>query len=392
MRVPFVVYADLECTLEKTETEDTSKYQYHRVFSLAYYVHCSYNASLCMYQSRRDKDCVAWFAEEHRVLAHNVKSILSANVPMEFTWDNLEKLNNATHCHMRKTVRARRHAITVIWQDDSEVPRISNCNLNYIQHNSHRISVVFHNISGYDAHFIIKEIATVYDGRVELLPVTKEKYISFTKNVKSTEDERKKNNIELRFIDSYKFLTSSLDKLASYLSTDKLRIMQCEFCNLSVENFDLLTCKGIFPYEYIDCVEKLEDTCLPRRESFYNSLTGDTVSEVNYAHAVNVWQRFSIRTFGEYSDLYLKTDVLLLADIFENFRDSWVSNYGLDPAYYYTLPDFTWDAMLKHTGKKLKHTDNKFRIAYWHWYGHVRWTRYTRRPESMFRQVRASQQ
>jgi len=76
---------------------------------------------------------------------------------------------------------------------------------------------------------------------------------------------------------------------------------------------------------------------------------GDTVSESDYAHATNVWQRFSIRTLGEYSDLYFKTDVLLLADIFENFRDSCVASYGLDPAYYYTLPDFTWDAMLKHT-------------------------------------------
>jgi len=78
--VPFVVYTDLECTFEKMETEeDTSKYQYHQVFSLAYYVHCSYDASLCMYRLRCDKDCVVWFAVL-RVLAHNVKSILSANV------------------------------------------------------------------------------------------------------------------------------------------------------------------------------------------------------------------------------------------------------------------------------------------------------------------------
>jgi len=94
-----------------------------------------------------------------------------------------------------------------------------------------------------------------------------------------------KNNIKLRFIDSYKFLTSSLDKLASYLNKDKLRIMQREFCNLSAENFNLLIRKGIFPYEYIDCFEKLEDTCLPPRESFYSSLTEDTVPEDNYAHA-----------------------------------------------------------------------------------------------------------
>jgi len=250
---------------------------------------------------------------------------------MEFTRDDLKKFNNATPCHVCEKPFVL---------DDTRVCdhchltgrfrgrfAHSNCNLNY--KDSHCIPVVFHNLSGYDAHFIIKEIATAYDRCVELLSITKEKYISFTKNVKSTEDERKKNNIKLRFIDSYKFLISSLDKLASYLNKDKLRIMQREFFKLSAENFDLFTRKGIFPYEYIDCFEKLEDTCLPRRESFYSSLTGDIVSEDNYAHAVNVWQRFSIRTLGEYSDLYLKTDVLLLADIFENFRNSCVTSYSI---------------------------------------------------------------
>jgi len=125
--------------------------------------------------------------------------------------------------------------------------------------------------------------------------------------------------------------------------------MQREFSKLSTENFSLLTRKGIFPYEYIDCFEKLEDMCLPPRESFYSSLTGDTISKDNYAHAIKLWQRFSIRTLGEYSDLYLKTDLLLLADIFENFRDSCIASYELNPAYY-TLPGFTWDAMLKYTG------------------------------------------
>jgi len=94
------------------------------------------------------------------------------------------------HCHLTGRFRDSAH---------------SNCNLNY--KDSRCIPVVFHNLSGYDAHFIIKEIATAYDGRVELFPITKKKYISFTKNVKSTEDKWKKNNIKLRFIDSYKFLT-----------------------------------------------------------------------------------------------------------------------------------------------------------------------------------------
>jgi len=101
-RMPFIIYADLECILEKTEMEETSshKFQYHRVFSLAYYVHCSYDDSLSFYRFRRDKDCVAWFTEELRVLAHNVKSILFSNISTEFMRDNLEKFNNATHCHV----------------------------------------------------------------------------------------------------------------------------------------------------------------------------------------------------------------------------------------------------------------------------------------------------
>ncbi|XP_070526692.1 uncharacterized protein [Cardiocondyla obscurior] len=268
----------------------------------------------------------------------------------DFTRDEWEKFNKATHCHICEKpfasgdTRVRDHChLTGRYKGSAH----SNCNLNFMD--SNYIPIVFHNLSGYDAHFIIKEIATAYDGAIELLPLTKEKYISFTKNVKSTTDD-KNDCIKLRFIDSFKFLNTSLNKLASFLNTDKLRISRREFHNLSMETFNLLTRKGVFPYEYVDCIERLDDSCLPSREKFYSSLTGETVSESDYAHAVDIWCRFSIQSLGEYSNLYLKTDVLLLADIFENFRDSCITSYGLDQAYYYTLPGFTWDAMLKHTG------------------------------------------
>ncbi|XP_025162454.1 uncharacterized protein LOC112590375 [Harpegnathos saltator] len=306
----FVVYADLECILKKTPKEEQTSsyaYQHHSVFSIAYYVRCSYDESLSAYRCRRDPDCISWFVKELEELAHRVKDILSANVSMEtLSKEQWETFRNATLCHVCEKSFAK---------DDTRVPNHchltgqyrspahSNCNLNY--RDSYCIPVVFHNLSGYNSHFIIKDIATAF---------------------------------------------SSLDKLASFLNNDKLKIVRSEFSNLSDKDFDLLTRKGVFSYEYLDCADKLQDRCLPPRESFYSSLTGDTVSESDYAHAANVWQRFSIQTLGEYSDLYLKTDVLLLADIFENFRNSCIKSYGLDPAYYYTLPGFTWDAMLKHTG------------------------------------------
>ncbi|KYN07670.1 PREDICTED: uncharacterized protein LOC108779646 [Cyphomyrmex costatus] len=358
-RVPFIVYADLECVLQKTEDASTPSalsyaYQQHEVFSIGYYVQCSYDTSSA-YRFRRDNDCVSWFAGQLEDLAHRVKNIISTNRPMDFTCDDWRKFNSATHCHICEKPfapddeRARDHChLTGRYRGPAHV----NCNLNY--KDSFYIPIVFHNLSGYDAHFVIKEIATKFEGHVDLLPLTKEKYISFTKHVKETSDKDFRNCVKLRFIDSYKFLSASLDKLASYLDKDKLKIVRSEFSALSDEDFNLLTRKGIFPYEYVDCVEKLDDTRLPPRESFRSSLTGDTVSESDYAHAANVWQRFSVRTLGEYSDLYLKTDVLLLADVFENFRDSCVASYDLDPAHYYTLPGFTWDAMLKHTRVKFE--------------------------------------
>ncbi|XP_071648529.1 uncharacterized protein [Temnothorax longispinosus] len=354
-RLPFVVYADLECVLQKTqpETEHASyAYQHHRVCSIAYYVQCSYDKTLSTYRFCRDNDCVAWFVEELNGLAHRVKNILSDIVCMvDLTRDEWETFHSATKCHICEQQFA---------PDDNKVrdhchltgryrgPAHSTCNLNY--KDSHFIPVIFHNLSGYDAHFIIKEIAAAFKGSINVLPITKEKYISFTKHVKDTaERSDSRSDIKLIFIDSYKFLSASLAKLASFLDKDKLIIIRSKFFTLSDDDFKLLTRKSVFPYEYVDSVEKLEDTCLPPRDSFYSSLTSDTVSESDYAHAANVWQRFSVRTLGEYSDLYLKTDVLLLADVFENFRDSFVASYGLDPAYYYTLPGFTWDAMLKHT-------------------------------------------
>jgi len=122
-------------------------------------------------------------------------------------------------------------------------PAHLNCNYK----NSLYIPIIFHNLSGYDARFIIKEIVTAYEGHVDVLPITKEKYISFTKYIKDIAkrtDSRK--CIKLRFIDSFKFLSTSLDKLASFLSKDKLKIIRSKFLTLSDEEFELLTRKGSF--------------------------------------------------------------------------------------------------------------------------------------------------
>ena len=217
-------------------------------------------------------------------------------------------------------------------------PAHNECNITY--QDSRAIPIVFHKLTGYDSHFIIREIATCFAGRVQLIPQMKERYVSFTKHILGSD-------LNVRFIDSFRFMASSLEKLTLYL--DELKIVRSEFSLLSDAAFELLTRKGVFPYEYVNSLAKLDEKELPSREDFYSSLNDSHVSDEDYEHAKTVWREFNVENLGEYSDLYSKTDVLLLADIFENFRDNYIKAYGLDPAQYYTTPGFTWDAMLKFT-------------------------------------------
>ncbi|XP_025198459.1 uncharacterized protein LOC112596852 [Melanaphis sacchari] len=116
----------------------------------------------------------------------------------------------------------------------------------------------------------------------------------------------------------------------------------------------LVTRKGVYPYENTDNWSRLEETRLPSKRSFYSTLTESGIEEEDYKHAKEVWDHFDCKTLVEYSDLYLKIDVLLLADVFENFRNVCMRAYNLDAAHYFTAPGHSFDAMLKFTGQKLE--------------------------------------
>ena len=120
------------------------------------------------------------------------------------------------------------------------------------------------------------------------------------------------------------------------------------------ENVDLLTRKGVYPYDYVSSIEKLSETQLPPKDQFYSKLNDEDISDEDYNHALNVWQTFGCKTIRDYHNLYLKSDVLLLADVFENFRATCLKHYNLDPAHYYTSPGLAWDACLKETGQELQ--------------------------------------
>ena len=103
----------------------------------------------------------------------------------------------------------------------------------------------------------------------------------------------------------------------------------------------------VYSYEYIDEWDKFNEKVLPGKESFYINLTLENISETDYAHANNVFKKFNINNLGKYHDLYVRSDTLLLADIFENFRKSCLKNYELDPAHFVSLPGLAWQAKCK---------------------------------------------
>ena len=120
------------------------------------------------------------------------------------------------------------------------------------------------------------------------------------------------------------------------------------------DKLSLLTRKGIYPYDYMNSPEKLKETKLPPKDAFYSRLNGVGISDEDYAHAQNVWETFEMKNLKDYHNLYNQVDVLLLADVFENFGDICIKNYYLDPAHYYTAPGLAWDAALKVTEIELE--------------------------------------
>ena len=127
-----------------------------------------------------------------------------------------------------------------------------------------------------------------------------------------------------------------------------------KFCNGDLNKFVLLLRKGVYPYEYMDSWERFNETSLPDKEAFYSKLNEEGISNIDYANGQKVWKVFQIKNLGEYHDLYIYYDTLLLADVFENFRDKCIEIYGLDPANFLFAPGLAWQACIKNTRVKLE--------------------------------------
>lgn len=386
LEIPFIIYADIESLLIPINDDDLTNdisafddgvkrpdkvpsgaYQKHIPNSIGFYFHSRSSQRQSYYKSYSGPQCIDQFMCELYEIARDIYPIMNQKRPLRMNDNDDISFQNATACHIcgkafvntvdEKKVRDHCHSSGAF-----RGAAHNKCNLQYQQ--SKVLPIVFHNLD-YDSHFLIEKLATSFSGPVTIIPKTSEKYISFTKTIYQndlidSECNAKRSkfdprlNLKLRFIDSFRFLQSALAKLASYLPIDKKRITRREWKSLNDADFELLSRKGEYPYSYMDDWEKLKETKLPSIEAFYDTLTKKSIRDEDYEFAKTVWQTFNIQNMLEYTELYLKTDVLLLADIFENFRDNCLNLYGLDPAHYHTLPGYSWDCMLKITGVKIQ--------------------------------------
>ena len=375
-KAPFAIYADFESLIKPMDNCDpdpnrsyTKKYQKHEPISFCYYIEC-FNNTLCKeifnddtkrkqlksYIKTKPEDpdvidvFIKWLEDDVKFLA-NIKE-----KKMVFTKENEKQFNMASdcwicgeelgndrvrdHCHYTGCYRGAAH---------------NTCNLKYSKPKG--VPVFFHNLTGYDSHLFIKKLGSSNKKEnIECIPNNEEKYITFTKNIivgqyTNKKGEVKDKTFKIVFKDSLKFMSSSLGALVNNLPKNGFKNISKYY---TPEEVELIKQKGFYPYEFMNIEEKFNDTKLPPREVFYSKLSGKGISEKNYKHAWNVWNTFKMKTFKDYHKLYNETDVLLLADVFENFRNLCLKIYGLDPVYYFTAPGLAWDACLKMTNINLE--------------------------------------
>ena len=273
------------------------------------------------------------------------------NKPLVMTEVDEQHFKTMDGCHIcgekytDKDVRVRDHChITGKFRGSAH----QECNLKLrIKPENLKIPVIFHNLRGYDSHFIMQQIGEIANkyaykdkkGKekpltINAIPNNMVKYMAFMLGN------------HLTFIDSFQFISSSLDKLVSNLPKDDLiytsKVFKGKRLNLML---NLLSQKGVYPYDFMDSFEKFNQTELPTKDQFYSILNDQHITDDEYDHANKVWNTFMIKTMGEYHDLYLISDVLLLTDVFENFRKTCMQYYKLDLCHYFTSPGLSWDAM-----------------------------------------------
>jgi len=356
VNVPLVYYTDFESIIRK----DTLK---HELCSYSFFAlgKDEFYKNFQIHTGKSANDTINNYVNKLKSEAINLdkelKNRLNQFKSHNLTEDEEIKYQNEKKCHFckiefdEKDIKVRDHChITGKFRGAAH----QTCNLNV--RTSLNVKIIFHNGSNYDFKFIIRKLYKISND-LKVIPFTDEKYLSFSIKIPET-------NIIFTFIDSYRFLEGSLEVLTKILNEkegeleDKFpytkQFFNENYPNIKDEDFKYIIQKGVFPYEYLDSFDKLNDKNLPDIKEFYSSIKDKNITLEDYNRAIKVFNLLKCKNLKDYLEDYLSIDVFLLCDIFEEFRKTSKKYYNLDPAHYYSTPGLSQDSMLKLTNIELE--------------------------------------
>ena len=413
---PFSMFIDFESTLKNIEQkrgENSNLYQKHIVNSVGIKYNCihdEYSQPIKIINNKDDEYILKQMIETIEYFAQYSYNIMIQNkLHKPLTTEQKEIHDSKLFCEdCNKQFFGKNKCFHHDHISGEYISSLcSKCNLKY-QYKKF-IPIYIHNLKGYDGHFIVKSLN--YYGyqdnkisNITCIPNNEERYISFSKKIKVDEYKDKDGKIhdilfEIRFLDSFAFMSESLSSLSNNLHPKAKQIKNLNEIFNKIENpseeeinihlkvldkinneninelrkiykntsehfkddnqFKYMITKGVYPYEFMSSYDRMYTSILPSQDKFYSRLNDSNISNLEYKIAQNVWDTFNCNHFIDYHNIYLASDVLLLSDIWETFKATCYKIYNLDCSYYFTAPSLSWDSFLK-----LKHdeSDGQFEI------------------------------
>lgn len=334
---PYIAFADFESITEKISsavnnptTSFTLPVEHHTPICYSILI-LDFNDRIVFHDYYAGVDVISRFLRVLKQAANIVMEKIKINYPINGSC--LDK----KHCHIcgkpfNKTDKIVLDHMHQVRYSNIRGPAHAQCNLQY--RNSLFLPVFFHNLRNYDSHLIIKKLTSAETSSLNIIPVNSEKFTTFTLG-------------NIRFLDSFLFLDASLSTLIENLEKSGHSFPIFNKFYEAEENRSLLRRKNIFPYSYFSTKDILKEKTLPPQEKFFNYLTQSHISTEDYQHALHVYNAFGCNTFADYLKIYTDVDTLMLAEVVTSFRRMSMTNYGLDPAFFVTAPQLTWEAGLK---------------------------------------------
>ncbi len=385
--IPFVIYADFECITEHSYPDGDEPA--HGTYAYQNHIPCSVGLKLVsrvgdladiQYLHHTGPDASAWFLEQLLELQEQIKVYLFDDHRLIMTNADQRAFDAAQICSIcAKPLYADKVRDHDHFTGKYRGAAHSKCNIQ--MRKTYKVPIFLHNFRGYDAHLIVLAMAHFPLMEIKVIGQGYEKYLTVAWGD------------HFVFKDSLQFMACSLEQLACNLKKSGAEHFKQLVGEFGVETeekkaqVELILRKGVYPYDYMDSWGRFQEVQLPTIEAFASRLRNSMCTEAEYEHAQRVWAAFHCQSLGDYHELYLKTgmlfksiivhspdiciyihmvlaelnehmsvppDVLLLADIFESFRNVCLENYGLDAAHYVSSPHLTWDAMLKMTECELE--------------------------------------